>query len=1221
MRKSFVRTAIAAFTLLVMLVQGTWVLAGTTGSISGSIVSNNGAPVSGATVAVASPSQTANTTTNAQGKFSFASLAPDTYTVSVSQAGIEDIRQNGVTVTADQDQRLNLTASPRLQTIGRVSTRSNTELVKAGTIQDVYTVNPALQNAVQGFGGGGSLNQAYSAISSVPGVYVPQGQQGWAQSVYIRGGNYTSLGYEYDGIPTQRAFDAYPGGTVTALGQQELQIYTGSAPADASSTGLAGFINQVIKTGTSPLTKTLTYGIGGPAKYHKGQVEIGGATPGRAFSYYLGAATYTQDFRYGDQFNGAGYTDQYGGFFGNVVKANCGDPAMATAGCYSSFNPNSGYFDGPNGFSPLPFNAGFNNRNVASEFVGNFHIAVPQKSGNRDDIQILYNNSFNRGVFNEGLASLGSQSDSIINGTGTFAGQPYGPCSDAVPVNPNACGLNDPYTPTYRDSYRYTGPVGAALTPNGINNVVQFLQPKSPQHVFGAPITDPNFTDQQDIQSSVVKLQYQKNFGTDSYLRLYGYTFFTEWINGNGGPFVPIAFNTNALVGFNSPNYDLISHERGLSALFAKQFSDKHLVNVIGSYVTAKTIRQNDSSYTSPTNPVAVLVDSTNPTNGICYNAALAQAYCGSAARYSLPAINVNQPFLSPSKGAPVIGTEGALTCGGGPCEYFTVDTGAKASYNTVQPKFTTLALSDNWKPNDRLSIDLALKFERYEYDLPDSATPASYGFPVSSAARTLYDTSYNLFHCFSPTAGISTIATPGGACPAGSSPVNFSTLSPSSITYAQISPRLGATYQANRENVFRFSAGKYVQPTNTAYTQYNYVQANNAAAFVPLFYGQGYHNPSRDVRPEKSYNFDLSWEHQLHGTDTSFKLTPFLRSTKDEQDQVLIDPVTQFVTAINVGEKRVSGVEFQLRKGDFARNGLAGQLSYTYTDAKLKFKPLPSGGTALDGVNNAINTYNAFTKTGGGAPCYAAGTPDPTCAAGSVANPYYNAPTQALFDPNASYVPYNQLPGLGLGGVASSYVIPHVASLALNYRHDKFAITPTFQFAAGGKYGAPTNGYGIDPTSCGSLGTAPDAQRYPYGAAGGTAYDASTCAASLTVPDRFTGKFDNFGAFTEPAALTMNMQFSYDLSKRVTVTLLATNIYNRCFGGDKEPWTNQGDGKVNCWYTSPSQFTGNFFNPGSTLQTQFAYPYSPSIGNVFQSSYGGQANPFNLFLNIAVKL
>ena len=126
------------------------------------------------------------------------------------------------------------------------------DVVKSGTTSDVYSVNAAVTQAAAGIGGGGNLNNAYSAIATVPGAFVPPNQQGWDQVVYIRGGNFDQVGYEFDGVPVNRSFDNYPGGTAGTLGQQELQVYAGGGTVGQSASGLAGFINQVIKTGTYP---------------------------------------------------------------------------------------------------------------------------------------------------------------------------------------------------------------------------------------------------------------------------------------------------------------------------------------------------------------------------------------------------------------------------------------------------------------------------------------------------------------------------------------------------------------------------------------------------------------------------------------------------------------------------------------------------------------------------------------------------------------------------------------------------------------------------------------------------------------------------------------------------------------------------------------------------------------------------------------------------------
>ncbi|MDB5094950.1 MAG: hypothetical protein JWO85_3051, partial [Candidatus Eremiobacteraeota bacterium] len=60
--------------------------------------------------------------------------------------------------------------------------------------------------------------------------------------------------------------------------------------------------------------------------------------------------------------------------------------------------------------------------------------------------------------------------------------------------------------------------------------------------------------------------------------------------------------------------------------------------------------------------------------------------------------------------------------------------------------------------------------------------------------------------------------------------------------------------------------------------------------------------------------------------------------------------------------------------------------------------------------------------------------------------------------------------------------------------------------------------------------------------------------------------------------------------------------------------------GKAGCDYGG-GQFVSNFYNPGDTIQNGFQYPYSPNFGNVFQSTTGGQANPFQAYATLNIKL
>src|ERR1700681_1486861 len=306
----------AAVTMLLAIAvvagQGTWVLAGTTGALNGVVSSKDGTPLAGVKVTASSPSESISTISSSSGNFSFVSLTPDTYEVTASKDGYDTTSQPGVSVFADNAQSVKIQMQASTKTLGHITTTAASALVKAGTTSDVYSVNAATQAKVGSRGGGGSMDAAYGAIATTPGVVVIPAQSGWFQTIHIRGGDNDQVGYEFDGVPVLRSYDNYPASTASALGQQELQVYTGAAPASSESQGLAGYINQVIRNGTYPGFGELSLGVGGPALYNKAALEVGGATPDRNFTYFLGIGGYHQSFRWFDNKNGAGLQKLWG---------------------------------------------------------------------------------------------------------------------------------------------------------------------------------------------------------------------------------------------------------------------------------------------------------------------------------------------------------------------------------------------------------------------------------------------------------------------------------------------------------------------------------------------------------------------------------------------------------------------------------------------------------------------------------------------------------------------------------------------------------------------------------------------------------------------------------------------------------------------------------------------------------------------------------------------
>jgi hypothetical protein len=1215
---------VMSLVVVAVLFQETWALAGTTGGISGVVTDEKGAPVADAAVRAESASETASTRTDHSGHFVFLSLAPDTYNISIEKDNYSPLSVAGVTVFADQEQTLAFHLQPVLKTIARVTSTAAGALVKAGTTSDVYSVNAATAAKVTGLGGGGGLDNAYSAIATMPGAYVPVGQMGWYQTVYIRGGDYDQVGYEVDGVPVNRSFDNYPSNTATSLGQQEVQVYTGASPADSQGQGLAGYINQVIKTGAYPGYASSDLGIGSPTFYHKANVEVGGATPDRLFSYYVGIGGYNIQSREYDQYDGAAISNGYGAIVAPCpATPTAGVPSCTVDGTYLSGTP--GGLQRP-GFILAPFVADcFGCQVNDRDNVINFHFGIKHRhDGGRDDVQLLYETS--------------------------QVWMPFFNSPQLMSSQITAAGLN-PAQIAYPTGAIYNGTLNQAVNLGTVGS--QFTKYTYPFATgTNLPLTN---QDNEEIGDSILKLQYQKNFGSSAYLRIYGYTDYSNWLNYGANSI------SYALAGLTQDiqvaDYVVSSHTRGASAEFADQLSPKDMLQFQLSYTTANSSRVNSyTSYDGPGAQFATLVSSANPDSGICYTPAGSPTGCSSAQGFAPGFVTIGKAFASGAGAFPAI----TGTCGGAPCEWLATENGYYGEYNNVTPSFSSGALTNNWNPTDRLQINAGVRYDNYTF------------FPNSTAGgtRNFWFNAWNNSMCYNTAAPGSaavplTNVTPTqnaytGACASELGAGYVQALLSNSDTnnsFTVWQPRVGLTYTINPLNVIRASYGRYDQAPNTAYEQYDTLQQDLPDYLGPTFFGYGRTAPTYPIAPEISNNYDISWEHQFKGTDWSFKLTPFYRRTQNQIEQFYLNVTTNFVSGLNIGTQTNRGVEFELQKGDFARNGFSGLLSFTYTNAYVNYGTLTSGSSVLTAINTNIQGYNAFTsacangKVAKGlcgstptgitaAPCYTPATPATAttplvpgtpitsaaaCTAADVANPYWNAAPQALFSTSGNYWPYDLFPFTPGAGSYSSFVTPYVATLVVNYKHDKWAITPALQFSAGNRYGYPLADEGYNPATCGGVTGVPIGSAY-YAPAGGfgNAADPSTCGgAPLYIPDIATGKFDNMGAFLTPSRYTLSLQTEYDISPRISAVLTLANVLDICSGGTSAPWTSNLVGfspnKV-CEY-GPSLATEYGYAPGNLsaisptgaqiAQPEQAYGYYPFT----------TALPFNAFLDFRLKM
>ncbi|MDQ2866267.1 MAG: TonB-dependent receptor [Candidatus Eremiobacteraeota bacterium] len=1251
-RSFLMRTGAFALVVAFFCNCGSAALAGTTGSLSGVVRDEaSGNPVPGAAVSAISPSQSAKTVSDSSGHFVFVALAPDTYTLSVIESGFEPASETGVTVFADQDQTLAIALRKSLKTIATVTSRSSLSPVRPGTISDVYSVGDAATKAATPIGGGGGLNNAYSAIASVPGAYVPNGQSGVNQTVYIRGGNYDQIGFEYDGVPVNRSFDNYPAHSASTLGQQELQIYTGGGGASSNATGLAGFINQVTKSGTYPGYATLSGYAGTPAFYHDVTVEAGGATPDRRFSYYIGLDGNNQAFRYFDQSNGAGLTGIYPYAAGPsadttflsfypAVYPTCNADSTYTNPVASSLTNDPGCFQIT---STIYSQAAV----VASrDAVMNFHFAIPQKSGVRDDVQVLYTNSAQHLQWYSGPNDAGQALIAGLVAQGDISSPPHWP--DYYTYAPGTAFLAPADAPLA--AYLYPGsPQNRCANRDGLPNT---CPTDANGNYVGAALPN-DYRDGRWNDASIFKLQYQKNFGSSGYLRAFGYTFYSDTFR-NG------ASRRGIGSGFSAENYDyeVNAHTRGAQLDFGKQINDKNLFTATANYVTSKTWRYNNSNYLNTSGfPVSNLTNGTqcfaaydgygNGGSGPTFQSQPNPQY---AAGQSAPC---NDPITQGSFGAPTSSDDGGnpenVNCSGGAnspipapacaagAAWNLTYTGQQGPTNSVTPAFTNLSIGDELRPNDKTVISLALKYSLDNFSLT----------PTNSPGQNFWFAAAQKEYCYNPQTFTPVLVQQGPQnlstlnpyvafnCPSdNSSGTPVQTVHPDGLdghllftnnyplNYSQnyLQPRVGFTYTFNPDTVVRVSAGRYAQEPQNYEVQYDDMKQNLAADLIG-FLPYGFTTPFHDAKAQFSDNYDLSYERHFKGTDMSVKLTPYYRYATNQLDENVNIPTLLASPSLNAGTESSKGVEFEFTKGDFARNGLSMLFSYTYLDSKEKwnnYEGIPQN--KVDIFNQYIQQYNALTKSGGGSPCYmnsADGTADPACGATSIANPYYAANPQPLLNRNGWYDT----------GLESPYLSPNVFALVMSYRHARFSVTPAFTLNEGASYGAPTDVPGIDPRTCSAnqvaLGTA-TMQNADYTSCS----SAATPSGTLYIPNPTTNSFDTFGQYRQPWQFNMGLQLGYDVSPRVSANVTVANLVNRCFGGSSTPWSAQFAPSSNvCGYgantfyvsnhyngTSPNDLAGN----GVPLNPYFAQPFVPSYGDVNSFNY---PIALNVYFQLQVKL
>jgi hypothetical protein len=248
------RAAWAAM-LVSVLALGAYGQGAQSGNIFGTVVGSDGGALPGVTVTLTGGGAPQTTLTDAQGRFRFINLSPDTYSLSAELAGYGQAQRGGVTVNIGRNAEVAMTLNPSVsQTItvtaeaplldtrrtGTGTTISEVELEEVPTARDPWVI-----------------------LQQVPGVQMDRinvgGNESGQQSTFVsKGITQDEATYSVDGVNTTDMIATGSSSAYYDFGAfEEIQVTTGGGDPRIQTAGAQ--INIVTKRGTNDFAGSARY--------------------------------------------------------------------------------------------------------------------------------------------------------------------------------------------------------------------------------------------------------------------------------------------------------------------------------------------------------------------------------------------------------------------------------------------------------------------------------------------------------------------------------------------------------------------------------------------------------------------------------------------------------------------------------------------------------------------------------------------------------------------------------------------------------------------------------------------------------------------------------------------------------------------------------------------------------------------------------------------------
>lgn len=226
---------ILLFLFFLIAVTTNYLLAGTTGKISGRVTDNEtGEALPGTTVIV--EGTTLGTATDADGYYTINNIPPGIYTITASAVGYQKKQFVNVKVSADFTTKLNIQISSTVTTLNTIVITAEAPLVRKDLTSSQTSVD-AEQIA------GLPVENVSQILSLQAGI-----TQGSGGELHIRGGRSTEISYTVNGVSISNPYDNSKSVEISTNAIQELNVVSGTFNAEYGN-ALSGIVNAITKEG------------------------------------------------------------------------------------------------------------------------------------------------------------------------------------------------------------------------------------------------------------------------------------------------------------------------------------------------------------------------------------------------------------------------------------------------------------------------------------------------------------------------------------------------------------------------------------------------------------------------------------------------------------------------------------------------------------------------------------------------------------------------------------------------------------------------------------------------------------------------------------------------------------------------------------------------------------------------------------------------------------